>query len=221
MSYINEASWSNALKEEFENDSFIRLMNAVEQEYAQNTVFPPKELLFSAFELCPLSQLKVVILGQDPYHSKGLAHGLSFSVKNQPKLPPSLRNIYKELLADVGSNKFSIGDLSHWATQGVLLLNAMLSVEEAMPASHQQLGWENFTNHVISLISVQKEHVVFVLWGAFAQDKKNLIDSTKHLVICSPHPSPFSAHKGFFGSKPFSKTNNYLTHHGLAPIDWG
>jgi uracil-DNA glycosylase len=184
-------------------------------------IFPKNKDIFNAFELTPFDKVKVVLLGQDPYHGKDQAHGLSFSVQKGIAIPPSLKNIYKELETDICRFKTPAhGNLNYWAQQGVLLLNATLTVAENSPSSHQKAGWENFTNQVIQTLSDQKENLVFILWGKFAQAKSALIDEQKHLVIKSPHPSPFSAHSGFFGSKPFSKTNDYLMEKGLEEIDW-
>jgi uracil-DNA glycosylase len=191
------------------------------QKSIGKTIFPPSNLIFNAFERCSFENTKVLILGQDPYHGRGQAHGLSFSVPNGIAIPPSLQNIYKELNEDI--EKFTIpthGNLTKWADQGVLLLNAFLTVSEGEPASHQAAGWELFTNDVIDTISSQKETVVFLLWGKFAEQKISLIDTQKHLVLTAPHPSPFSAHKGFLGCKHFSKTNAFLISKGLEPIQW-
>ncbi len=212
--------WREALKEEFGKEYFINLLKLLESKYKENLVYPPKEKIFEAFNLCPFSKVKVVILGQDPYHGQNQAHGLSFSVLESIKPPPSLVNIYKELQSDIGIQRRESGNLTHWADQGVFLLNAVLTVEASKPASHKNLGWEIFTDSVIKTISTQKENVVFILWGAFAQQKINLINQNKHFIITSPHPSPFSANKGFFGSKPFSKTNNYLKDKGNETIKW-
>ncbi len=184
------------------------------------TIYPPKELIFRALELTPFENIKVVILGQDPYHGEGEANGLAFSVNKGVKLPPSLRNIYEELKSDMGIKIPNHGDLTSWAKQGVLLLNSVLTVEKDKPASHRNIGWEEYTDSIIREISDKKENIVFILWGKYAQSKKAFIDERKHLVISSPHPSPFSANKGFFGSKPFSKTNTYLKSKGKKEIDW-
>lgn len=213
-------SWKEALIDEFNKEYFKNLTEFVKNRYKETIVFPPPKKIFEAFNLCPFENVKVVILGQDPYHGRNQAHGLSFSVQDGVKKPPSLQNIYKELNADLGIPPKESGNLTHWAEQGVFLLNAVLTVEASKPASHQKMGWETFTDAVIKTISDKKEHVVFILWGAFAQNKAILIDQSKHLVIKSAHPSPFSADKGFFGSKPFSKTNMYLEKHGLTPIEW-
>lgn len=184
------------------------------------TIYPPKELIFRALELTPFENIKVVILGQDPYHGEGEANGLAFSVNKGVKLPPSLRNIYEELKSDMGIKIPNHGDLTSWAKQGVLLLNSVLTVEKDKPASHRNIGWEEYTDSIIKKISDKKENIVFILWGKYAQSKKDFIDERKYLVISSPHPSPFSANKGFFGSKPFSKTNTYLKSKGKKEIDW-
>lgn len=215
-----EESWKLALAEEFQQSYFEALSSRVREAYLHGPVYPPPKLLFHALELCPLNEVKVVILGQDPYHGPGQAHGLSFSVPEDVTPPPSLRNIYKEIHDDLGTPIPKSGNLEHWAKQGVLLLNATLTVEKAKAGSHQGLGWEQFTDAVIKTVSDKREHVVFLLWGNFARSKANLIDSNKHLVLEAPHPSPFSAHSGFFGSKHFSKTNDYLKNHGLTPIKW-
>lgn len=215
-----EPSWKQALEPEFAKPYFANLTATVKEAYLAGPVYPPPKLIFNAFTLCPLSTVKVVILGQDPYHGPGQAHGLSFSVPDGVKNPPSLQNIYKELASDLKTPLPTTGNLEAWAGQGVLLLNATLSVLPGQPGSHQGLGWETFTDAVIQTVSKEKEHVVFILWGKYAQAKRSLIDTTKHLVIESPHPSPFSAHTGFFGSRPFSRTNTYLTEHGLTPIHW-
>lgn len=188
--------------------------------YSSEKSYPRQEQLFRAFELSPPEQVKVVILGQDPYHGPGQAHGLAFSVPPHQKVPPSLRNIFKELKEDVGESILSSGDLSPWARQGVFLLNCFLSVREQAAGSHRHLGWENLSNAAIAGLSAEKEHLVFILWGNFAQKKKVLINPKKHLVLEAPHPSPLAAHRGFFGSKPFSKANQYLKSQGVEPIQW-
>lgn len=215
-----DSSWEDVLKDEFEKPYFKALTEFIKQEYSTKTVYPPGPFIFKAFNECPFDKLKVVILGQDPYHTPGVANGLSFSANPDKKVPPSLQNIYKELNADLGVPISTNPDLTKWAEQGVLLLNATLTVVQGQAGSHQGKGWEEFTNKVIEIISTKKENMVFILWGAYAQKKEVLVDSTKHLVIKSPHPSPFSAHNGFFGSKPFSKTNSYLKDKGLTPINW-
>jgi uracil-DNA glycosylase len=215
-----EPSWQEALASEFAQDYFRNLTKVVKAAYLEQAVFPPPKLVFNAFTLCPFDQVKVVILGQDPYHGPSQAHGLSFSVPENIPIPPSLRNIYKEINADLGTPIPQTGNLEHWATQGVLLLNATLTVLPNIPGSHQGLGWETFTDAVIKKVSEEKEHVVFLLWGKYAQAKQALIDQDKHLVLTAPHPSPFSAHTGFLGCKHFSKTNTYLKQHNQLPINW-
>jgi uracil-DNA glycosylase len=215
-----EASWDAKLANEFSKPYFLTLSKTVQESYKKGPVFPASELVFNAFKLCPFDQVKVVILGQDPYHGPGQALGLSFSVPENFPIPPSLRNIYKEINTDIGSPIPTTGNLEHWATQGILLLNATLTVLPNTPGSHQGLGWETFTDAVIKKISDEKEHVVFLLWGKYAQAKAELIDHTKHLVLTAPHPSPFSAHKGFLGCKHFSKTNSYLKANYLNEIKW-
>jgi uracil-DNA glycosylase len=212
--------WSEVLKEVFEKESFKKLTAFVKKDYQSTICYPTEKAIFNAFEVCSFSQTKVVILGQDPYHGEGQAHGLSFSVPDGIKTPPSLRNIFKELASDLDINTPSHGDLTPWAKQGVLLLNATLTVRKSTPGSHQKQGWEEFTDSVIKTISDKKKSVVFILWGKFAEQKAILIDESKHCIITSSHPSPFSAHRGFLGSKPFSKTNEYLSENGLKTIDW-
>lgn len=216
-----EKSWRKHLKDEFAQDYFRELSTKVRDAYVgKHSVFPPPKLVFNAFDLCPFEKVKVVILGQDPYHGQGQAHGLSFSVPEGVRPPPSLKNIYKELADDLGDPIKTTGELTEWAKQGVLLLNATLTVLKGQAGSHQGLGWETFTDAVIKKISDEKEHVVFILWGKYAQAKESLIDGAKHLIIKSPHPSPFSAHSGFFGSRPFSKTNDYLADSDQKAIEW-
>ncbi|TAH04795.1 MAG: uracil-DNA glycosylase [Sphingobacteriales bacterium] len=217
-----EASWLTFLHPEFETEYMQNLRQFLYQQQQNGTIiYPQNNTIFKAFELTPINNVKVVILGQDPYHGPGQAHGLSFSVQKGVSTPPSLKNIYKELVNDVlGFKNPPHGDLTYWAQQGVLLLNSTLTVEANKPGSHQKAGWQNFTNEVIKTISNQKQNVVFILWGKFAQAQATLIDTKKHCVIQSAHPSPFSAHRGFLGSKPFSKTNNYLRKNGLKEIDW-
>lgn len=215
-----EPTWKAVLEEEFAKPYFANLRETIKQSYLTETVYPPPKLVFNAFDLCPFTAVRVVILGQDPYHGVGQAHGLSFSVPDGVKNPPSLQNIYKELASDLGVPLRTSGNLEDWAKQGVLLLNATLTVLPGQPGSHQGLGWETFTDAVIKTVSDQREHVVFILWGKYAEAKKSLIDESKHLIIESPHPSPFSAYTGFFGSRPFSRTNEYLGTHGQKPIDW-
>ncbi len=216
-----EPEWKEALQEFFATAAWQNLSEFVRAEYKNKKVYPNPKDIFKAFVLTPFSQVKVVILGQDPYHGVGQAEGLCFSVPPNVPLPPSLQNIYKEIESDLGIKKdFKNGHLESWATQGVFLLNAILTVVASMPASHQGKGWEEFTDFVIKKISEEREHVVFILWGNYARSKKVLINTSKHLVMESPHPSPFSAHSGFFGSKPFSKCNEYLKKNGEKEIDW-
>lgn len=216
-----EPSWKKVLESQFDKAYFVRLVEFVRSEYQTGTVYPPAKFIFRAFELTPFDKVKVVILGQDPYHGRGQANGLCFAVNKGVRLPPSVQNIYKEITTDLGhSHQYPDGDLEEWAKQGVLLLNATLTVSEKSPGSHQNKGWEQFTDAVIKTLSEQKEHLVFILWGAYAQKKGAVIDSEKHLVIKSAHPSPFSAYSGFFGSQPFSKCNNYLSLFGREPINW-
>lgn len=217
-----EASWKEALKEEFEKPYFSELTEFVRNEYKSATVYPARKFIFHAFDMCPFDKVRVVILGQDPYHGAGQAHGLCFSVPENVAIPPSLKNIYKEIQSDleVSPPSKSAGNLEHWAEQGVLLLNATLTVRASSPGSHQHKGWEEFTDAVIRALSEQKEHLVFILWGRYAQEKGAHIDTKKHLVLKATHPSPFSAYNGFFGCKHFSKTNEYLKAHGEKPIEW-
>lgn len=213
-------SWKEKLIDEFESPYFQELTTFVKEEYKAHTVYPPGSEIFNAFDKCDFKQVKVVIIGQDPYHGPGQANGLCFSVRDNVKMPPSLVNIFKEIQSDLGKPFPPTGNLERWAQQGVLLLNATLTVRASSPASHQNKGWERFTDAVIRKISDEKNNIVFILWGAYAQKKGEVIDRTKHFVISSPHPSPFSADRGFFGSKPFSKTNDYLRSKGLVEIDW-
>lgn len=216
-----EPSWKQALASEFNEAYFAELTSFVKYEYTLGAVYPPPKFIFRAFELTPFDQVKVVILGQDPYHGAGEANGLCFAVNPGVRLPPSLRNIYKELASDLSRPPtHARGDLEGWAKQGVLLLNSTLTVRENAPASHQDIGWERFTDAVVRTLSARKSHLVFILWGNYAKQKGAIVDETKHLVLRSPHPSPFAAHSGFFGSRPFSKTNAYLAAHGLAPVEW-
>lgn len=216
-----ESSWKEKLQEEFEKPYFSELTRFVRDEYARYTVYPKGSHIFHAFEKTPFQQVRVVILGQDPYHEPGQAHGLCFSVNDGVMIPPSLQNIYKELENDLGISPKSSGNLDRWAIQGVLLLNATLTVRAHQAGSHQRKGWETFTDAVIHKIAEEREQIVFILWGSYAQQKGAFIDRKKHLVISSPHPSPLSAYRGFFGSKPFSKTNNYLIEAGQDPVNWG
>ncbi len=216
-----EAGWKEILKGEFSKNYFQQVVTHLQMEkLAGKHIFPPGSLIFHAFEKTPFDRVKVVILGQDPYHNPGQAHGLSFSVPEGVAIPPSLVNIYKEIASDIGVPVPRHGNLESWAQRGVLLLNAVLTVRANEPASHQKIGWMDFTNAVIREISNKKEHVVFLLWGRFAQEKQALIDETKHLVLKAAHPSPLSAHNGFFGCRHFSRTNEYLISHGIDPIDW-
>jgi len=215
-----ENSWAKLLKEDFENDNFKNLKSFLIEEKANHTVFPKGSHIFEAFNQTPLDNVKVVIIGQDPYHGDGQAHGLCFSVSKGIRIPPSLRNIYKELNSDIGINIPSHGDLSEWTKQGVLLLNSILTVRAHKASSHQKKGWEIFTDSAIKKISDNKKHCVFILWGNFAQKKAILIDESKHLIIKSVHPSPLSAYGGFFGSKPFSKTNEYFISKDIEPVNW-
>lgn len=216
-----DESWKEILQAEFDKTYFKELVAFVKNEYKTHRVFPPAQLIFNAFDSCPFDKVKVVLLGQDPYHGVGQAHGLCFSVNENIALPPSLINIYKEISDDLGITPLQSGNLIRWANQGVLLLNATLTVRANKPGSHQNKGWEQFTDAVIQAISDKKEGVVFLLWGNYAKQKGAKIDHTKHLVLESGHPSPMSANKGYwFGNKHFSKTNNYLTNKNLSPIDW-
>ena len=212
--------WKEKLSDIPKKEYFQNLINFLNLEARdKKTIFPPRGQWFRAFELTHFKDVKVVILGQDPYHNPGQAQGMSFSVPEGVSLPPSLRNIFQEIQSDIGINNQS-GDLSSWAKQGVLLLNSVLTVEKNQPASHAGKGWEKFTDYVIELINKEKENVVFMLWGTYAQKKASNIDSNRHLILQSPHPSPFSAHKGFFGCQHFSKTNNYLKINNIDPINW-
>ena len=215
-----EQSWYNLLEEEFEKEYFTNLRKIVKDEYLNKKIFPPSKLIFNAFNLTPVHKVKVIIIGQDPYHGEGQAHGLSFSVPKGIKIPPSLLNIYKELKSDVDKDIPSHGLLEHWAKQGVLLLNSVLTVESRRANSHKNIGWEEFTESVISLISRKKENLVFLLWGSYAHKKENYINSNNHLILKSVHPSPLSAYNGFFGSKHFSKANNFLKKNNIKEIVW-
>lgn len=215
-----EPSWKEALKDEFEKPYFKELTEFVRGEYLSAKVFPPPKFIFHAFELCPFDEVKVVILGQDPYHGDGQAHGLCFSVPETVGMPPSLQNIYKEIINEVEGAMPSHGNLEHWAKQGVLLLNATLTVKAHQAGSHQGKGWETFTDAVIKKLSDAKERLVFLLWGNYAKKKNGLIDWDKHLILESAHPSPFSAYNGFFGNKHFTQTNAYLEKHRQKPIKW-
>ncbi|MCY7310437.1 MAG: uracil-DNA glycosylase [Chitinophagaceae bacterium] len=216
-----EASWNEILKSEFTKNYFYQITEHIKTEKSQGKViYPPGSLIFNAFNTTPFDKVKVVILGQDPYHGQGQAHGLCFSVQNGVPPPPSLLNIFKELQEDIGIEIPHHGNLTHWAQQGVFLLNASLTVRAGEPMSHSKIGWAAFTDTVIKKISEQKKNVVFLLWGKFAQEKRVLIDETKHFILRSVHPSPLSAYGGFFGCKHFSKTNEYLVSKGIDPVDW-
>ncbi|MGB3468110.1 MAG: uracil-DNA glycosylase [Cyclobacteriaceae bacterium] len=215
-----ESGWKNELKSEFSKDYFIQLTDFVRSEYRQHTVYPPGKEMFNAFDFSPFDDTRVVILGQDPYHGHGQANGLCFSVREGVRMPPSLVNIFKEVKDDIGKDVPAHGSLERWAKQGVLLLNATLTVRQSSPGSHQGRGWEEFTDAVVKLLSEKKENLVFMLWGAYAQRKGEIIDQSRHLVLKSAHPSPFAAHKGFFGNRHFSQANEYLKKNGLQPIDW-
>ena len=216
-----EASWKQHLEGEFTKPYFAQLTESVRNEYRNNLCFPPAKLVFNAFNLCPFDEVKVVILGQDPYHEQGQAMGLSFSVPEGIMLPPSLQNIYKEIQNDLGKPIPTSGDLTRWAKQGVLLLNATLTVRAHIANSHQTLGWANFTDAAIEALSAHREHIVFMLWGGFARSKKRLIDANRHCIIESVHPSPLSANRGgWFGQHQFSRCNAYLKQQGLDEIDW-
>ncbi|TGN20704.1 uracil-DNA glycosylase [Leptospira idonii] len=215
-----EEGWKQALTPEFEKDYFQTLREFVRQEYKSKIVYPPAKQIFAAFDHCPFAKVKVVILGQDPYHGPGQANGLCFSVAKGIPFPPSLQNIFKEIESDLGKPIPKEGDLSRWAEQGVLLLNASLTVRANQAGSHQNQGWERFTDSTIQKLAEEKSNLVFILWGSFAQKKEELIPQSKHLILKSPHPSPLSAHRGFFGNKHFSKTNEYLVQNGMDAIDW-
>lgn len=215
-----EESWKQHLQPEFDKPYFETLTQFVKKEYAQGLVYPPGKLIFNAFNLCPFHKTKVVIIGQDPYHGPGQAHGLCFSVNDGIPFPPSLVNIFKEIKQDLGTEPPTTGKLTRWAQQGVLLLNATLTVRAHQAGSHQRQGWETFTDAAIRILAEEKEHLVFILWGAYAQKKGAFIDRNKHLVLTSAHPSPLSAWNGFFGNRHFSRTNEYLLAHGEQPIEW-
>lgn len=215
-----DPSWKAVLDGEFEKPYFNALTDFVRGEYQTQRIYPPGKEIFNAFNLCPFDQVKVVLIGQDPYHGPGQAHGLCFSVKDGIKFPPSLRNIFKEIDNDLGVPVPESGDLTRWATQGVFLLNATLTVRAHQAGSHQKKGWETFTDSVIHILSEKRENLVFLLWGAYAQRKAELIDSSKHLVLDSVHPSPLSASRGFFGNHHFSRANSYLANHGIPPVNW-
>ena len=215
-----ESSWKEKLQGEFDKPYFKTLTDFVRDEYSHYRIYPPGELIFNAFNLCPFDKVKVVLLGQDPYHEPGQAQGLCFSVNDGQTFPPSLVNIFKEIKDDIGTAIPQSGSLVRWAEQGVLLLNATLTVREHQAGSHQNKGWETFTDEVIKILNADKEHVVFMLWGNYAQRKGALIDRSRHLVLTSAHPSPLSAHRGFFGNHHFSLANSFLREHGMSEITW-
>ena len=215
-----DQSWKEHLQTEFDKPYFKTLTDFVRDEYAHGPVYPPGRLIFNAFDLCPFDKVKVVIIGQDPYHEPGQAHGLCFSVQEGVQFPPSLRNIFKEISDDLGKPVPASGDLTRWARQGVLLLNATLTVRAGMAGSHQGRGWEEFTDAVIRELNASRDGLVFILWGSYAKKKGAVIDRSRHLVLSSAHPSPLSAYNGFFGNHHFSLTNKWLTDHGETPIDW-
>lgn len=216
-----DASWKEVLQKEFEKDYFTRLTSFVREEYAGTTpIYPPARLIFNAFDHCPFNDVKVVILGQDPYHGVGQANGLCFSVNKGVAFPPSLMNIFKEIQSDLGTPIPQDGDLTRWSDQGVLLLNATLTVRASQAGSHQKRGWEEFTDAAIRELAERRENIVFILWGSYAQKKGAFIDRSKHLVLTSPHPSPLSAYQGFFGNHHFSRANRYLVEHGKKEIIW-
>lgn len=215
-----EQSWQQQLQGEFDKPYFAKLVAFVKQEYAHHTVYPPGKLIFNAFNQCPFDKVKVVLLGQDPYHEPGQAHGLCFSVNEGVQFPPSLGNIFKEIHDDIGTPIPTSGNLIRWAQQGVLLLNATLTVREHQAGSHQRQGWEEFTDAVIRILSEKREHLVFILWGSYAQSKSQLIDGSRHCILRSAHPSPLSAYRGFFGNHHFSLANQYLRTNGIQEIQW-
>ncbi len=216
-----EPTWKEYLQGDFEKPYFAQLVQAVRQEYTAGTCYPPGKLIFNAFNLCPFDQVKVVIIGQDPYHEPGQAHGLSFSVQDGVMFPPSLQNIFKEIQDDLGTPIPTTGNLTRWAEQGVLLLNATLTVRAHMANSHSALGWQKFTDAAIQALAQHRQHLVYLLWGGYARSKVKLIDRSRHLVLESVHPSPLSANRGgWFGNHHFSQTNSYLMQNGLAPIQW-
>jgi uracil-DNA glycosylase len=217
---ITEPSWHKLLSDEFNKPYFAELKKFIAREYQNYKIYPDPKTIFRAFDLCPVENLKVVILGQDPYHGENQANGLAFAVNPTLKLPPSLQNIYKEIASDLKISPQADGDLARWAKQGVLLLNATLTVRAQSPGSHQHQGWEHFTDTVIQNINMAKSDIVYILWGKYAQQKGAIIDETKNLVLKAAHPSPFSAHNGFFGCQHFSKANKYLEKLGKTPIDW-
>ena len=220
MIKMTNNTWDNILQEEYHKEYFMSIVNFINKEYKEKDIFPPKNYILRALSLTDYDKVKVVILGQDPYHGVGEANGLSFSVNIGITLPPSLRNIYKELNDDLHIPTPNHGDLTNWAKEGVLLLNSVLTVEKDKPASHKNIGWEKYTDAIIKKLNERNEPVVFILWGNFARNKKKYITNPKHLIIESSHPSPFSANYGFFGSKPFSKANNFLKENNIKEIDW-
>lgn len=215
-----EESWEKVLQPDFDKPYFKELTDFVRSEYAATTIYPPASLIFNAFNLCPFDKVKVVIIGQDPYHGPGQAHGLCFSVNDGVQFPPSLQNIFKEIKSDLDIPIPTSGNLTRWAEQGVLLLNATLTVRAHSAGSHQKKGWETFTDSVIRILAEQKENLVFILWGAYAQKKGAFIDNNRHLILSSAHPSPLSAYNGFFGNHHFSLTNEWLQKHGIDTINW-
>lgn len=215
-----DPTWERELRDIFDSEQFARTASFVRESYASSTVYPPAPRIFAAFDSCPFPDVKVVILGQDPYHGAGQANGLSFSVNPGVRFPPSLMNIFREVSADTGAPLPADGDLTRWARQGVLMLNATLTVEADRAGSHQGHGWEEFTDEVIRRLSARREGLVFILWGSYAIRKSPLIDPSRHLILTSPHPSPLSAHRGFFGNHHFSRANAYLASRGVAPIVW-
>lgn len=215
-----ESSWKEKLHNEFQKPYFAQLVSFVKDEYAHRTIYPPANLIFNAFDKCSFNNTKVVIIGQDPYHNPNQANGLCFSVNDGIKTPPSLQNIYKEIQNDIGTPIPLSGNLERWSKQGVFLLNTILTVRANMPGSHSNKGWETFTTAVIDMLAKEKENLVFILWGSKAQIKGQNIDANRHLILKSPHPSPLSAHRGFFGNKHFSLTNQYLVQKGKKPIEW-
>ena len=220
MEVTIEQSWKERLQGEFDKPYFKDLTDFVRNEYRTTVVYPPGKLIFNAFNLCPFDNVKVVIIGQDPYHGPGQAHGLCFSVQDGVDYPPSLRNIFKEIQSDIGTPVPASGDLTRWAKQGVLLLNATLTVRANMAGSHQRRGWETFTDAVINAVATEKQNVVYILWGSYAQQKAAMVDRANNLVLESVHPSPLSASRGFFGNHHFSRANQYLIEHGKTPIEW-
>lgn len=212
--------WDSVLSSVFLGDGFKRFMNGVDELYKKDVCYPEYDNIFNAFKLTPYSKVKVVIMGQDPYHGEGEAHGLSFSVREGVKIPPSLLNIFKELRSDLGIVAPNCGDLTKWANEGVLLLNSVLTVKKDCAASHKDLGWQRLTDHVIKLLNLKEEPVVFILWGNFARSKKKFITNSRHYIIESPHPSPLSAYNGFFGSRPFSRCNEFLKKNNVSEVDW-